>query len=563
MPTDYRVNWARSGESYPSWTDDTANLHPTTASQQLSGLDEGVEYKVRVRARYYDGARAKNPCSGPWAQATRQVAAQPVVQVQQPVVQVQQPVVQVQQDDGSISALTLTSDTPGVLDVSWDAPTGAAPTDYRVNWARSDEDYPPWTDNTANHHPTTTSQQLTDLDEGVEYKVRVRARYHDGPWSGPWAEATRQVASQPPSVVRPADDPPVTLAPPQLTVIEPDDPPVTLIPPKLAVIELDTDDPDDPDVPLVALQQSDGSVSEPADGDLPADTTTPGVLIVDGNGVTGRHTDNVTDRHLDDNGNRYHWMHPDLYAAEDVDWYAVDLQADAFYQFDVKHNGGNLPVYRMRIYDSAGNPVMVTVGTGMNERQVAVNNNFGVPGNLPSQRNTLPFQPDTAGRYYVSIAAPKGGIAPNRVYTLSVQSDDYEDTTSTTAVVEVGGSIRTYIMRTEMNAGITSTTDRDAVKVALQAGTRYRIVWDVACLHEGMITSIFGPTGVIPVAASISRETDGHCTDLTYEFTPLLGGDYFIVVTARGSDFPKNGPTNPSRYAFQGVWGTLTVERIS
>ena len=203
-PTDYRVNWARSDEDYPSWTDNAANLHPTTTSQQLTDLDEGVEYKVRVRARYYDGARAENPCSGPWAEATRQVAAQPVAQaqqpvaqVQQPVVQVQQPVVQVQQDDGAISALTLTSDTPGTLDVSWEAPTGAAPTDYRVNWARSGEDYPPWTDNTASLHPTTTSQQLTDLDEDVEYKVRVRARYHDGPWSGPWAEATRQVAAQP------------------------------------------------------------------------------------------------------------------------------------------------------------------------------------------------------------------------------------------------------------------------------------------------------------------------------------------------------------------------------
>ena len=246
--------------------------------------------------------------------------------------QVQQPVVQVQQDDGSISALTLTSDSPGVLDVSWEAPTGSAATDYRVNWARSGEDYPPWTDNTANLHPTTTSQQLTGLDEGVEYKVRVRARYHDGPWSGPWAEATRQVASEPSPVVRSAVDPPVTLEPPELTVIEPDDPPVapqqttdgpvieldtvdpqvTLEPPKLTVIEPDTDDPDDPDVPLVALQQSDGSVSEPADGDLPADTTTAGVLIVDGNGVTGRHTDNVTDRNLDNDGNRHHSISPHL-----------------------------------------------------------------------------------------------------------------------------------------------------------------------------------------------------------------------------------------------------------
>ena len=112
------------------------------------------------------------------------------------------PAVAQAQQDGAISALTLTSDTPGTLDVSWNAPTGAAPTDYRVNWARSGEDYPSWTDDTANLHPTTTSQQLTDLDEGVEYKVRVRARYHDGadadnPWSGPWAEAT--LTGRPPS----------------------------------------------------------------------------------------------------------------------------------------------------------------------------------------------------------------------------------------------------------------------------------------------------------------------------------------------------------------------------
>ena len=593
-PTDYRVNWARSGEGYPSWTDDTANHQPTTTSQQLTDLDEGVEYKVRVRARYYDGARAKTPWSGPWAEATRQIATQPVVPVQQPVVPVQQPVVpvqqpvvQVQQDDGSISALTLTSDTPGVLDVSWDAPTGAAPTDYRVNWARSGEGYPSWTDDTANHQPTTTSQQLTDLDEDVEYKVRVRARYHDGadadsPWSGPWAEASRQVAAQPSLGVRSADKPPVTLEPPKLTVIEPDepddplvalqqsadgpvieldtdepdDPPVTLEPPQLTVIEPDTDDPDDP---LVALQQSDGSVSEPANGDLPADTTTTGVLIVNGNGVTGRHTDNVTDRNLDSNGNRHHFIHSDLYAAEDVDWYAVDLQANVFYQFDVK-TGGNLPVYRLKIYDSAGNRVMVTVGTGTDERQVAVDNNFGVGGLRNSHSdllNALPFQPDTAGRYYVSIHAPNGGIAPNRVYTLSVQSDDYGDSTRTTAVVAVGGSIRTYIMRTEANASSTSTTDFDWVKVALVAGTRYRFVWDVACLHEGIIYGIFSSQGSHVGPMSISRETDGWCTDLTIEFTPPFGMDYFLSLTARGSDFPQ-----VSRYPFKGVWGTLTVERI-
>ena len=174
--------------------------------------------------------------------------------------------------------------------------------------------------------------------------------------------------------------------------------------------------------------------------------------------------------------------------------------------------------------------------------------------------NALPFRPATAGKYYVSIQGQWGGIAPNRVYTLSVQSDDYGDTRlSTTAVVEVGGSIRTYIMRTEANASSTSTGDFDTIKVALQANTRYRIVWDVACLHEGIIRYIIDATSIPWVPRqTISRETDGWCTDLTYEFTPPLGGDYFIIASARGSDFPE-----VARYPFKGVWGTLTVKRIS
>ena len=132
------------------------------------------------------------------------------------------------------------------------------------------------------------------------------------------------------------------------------------------------------------------------------------------------------------------------------------------------------------------------------------------------------------------------------MYTLSVRSDDYGDSTSTTAVVEVGGSIRTYIMRTEANASSTSTRDFDWVKVTLVGGTRYRIVWDVACLHEGIIFGIFSSTGTHVSQTSIARETDGWCTDLTIEFTPPTGPfftpDYFISLSARGSDFRGGAP---------------------
>ena len=153
---------------------------------------------------------------------------------------------------------------------------------------------------------------------------------------------------------------------------------------------------------------------------------------------------------------------------------------------------------------------MVTVGTGTDERQVAVDNNFGVGGLRNSHSdllNALPFQPATAGRYYVSIHAPNGGIAPNRVYTLSVQSDDYPESEGTTAFVAVGGSIRTYIMRTEVNASSTNTRDFDWVRVrGLQANTRYRIVWDVACLHEGIIRYLVDDFGTSdPIQQAISR----------------------------------------------------------
>ena len=42
----------------------------------------------------------------------------------------------------AISSLTLTSNQPGVIQVSWDAPT-EVPDDYRVVWAKTGEAFPP------------------------------------------------------------------------------------------------------------------------------------------------------------------------------------------------------------------------------------------------------------------------------------------------------------------------------------------------------------------------------------------------------------------------------------
>ena len=79
-PGDYRVNWARADEAFPSWQDDEGNAYPTSNSYTLSDLDEGSEYKVQVRSRYFD-ENGDLEDSGPWSEEGRLTVA-----VQQDVV---------------------------------------------------------------------------------------------------------------------------------------------------------------------------------------------------------------------------------------------------------------------------------------------------------------------------------------------------------------------------------------------------------------------------------------------------------------------------------------------
>ena len=104
---------------------------------------------------------------------------------------------------GAITGLTLTSNAPGTLTVSWDA-ASPTPTDYRVDWAKSDEDYQSWKvdDGHVYPAPTATAVTIADLEHDTEYKIRMRARYYKGEhegksWGGPWATATITVAGEP------------------------------------------------------------------------------------------------------------------------------------------------------------------------------------------------------------------------------------------------------------------------------------------------------------------------------------------------------------------------------
>ena len=86
----------------------------------------------------------------------------------------------------AVRGLRVISSQPGVLEVSWDAPADP-PLEYRLAWARVGESFPARSDGPGNAYPALPSQVITGLDEGVRYKVRVRARYEssESDWSAP------------------------------------------------------------------------------------------------------------------------------------------------------------------------------------------------------------------------------------------------------------------------------------------------------------------------------------------------------------------------------------------
>ena len=107
------------------------------------------------------------------------------------------------ENHGAITGLTLTSEAPGTLTVSWEA-TSPTPTDYRVDWAKSDEEYTSWKVDDGHVYlaDTATAVTITDLEHDTEYKIRMRARYYRGEhegksWGGPWATETITVAGEP------------------------------------------------------------------------------------------------------------------------------------------------------------------------------------------------------------------------------------------------------------------------------------------------------------------------------------------------------------------------------
>ena len=196
-PTDYRVDWAKSTEEYQSWKVDEGHVYPaeTAKTVTITDLAHDTEYKIRMRARYYKGEHENKSWGGPWAEESLQVAANTQ---QEPATPTPEPTPT--PAPGALDEVNSTDDGSGGLVLSWQAPAAPhdQPADYRVNWAKSADEYPSYRQEDANAYPTNSTHTLEGLEYDTEYKIQIRARYYQGehedsPWSGPWRETTAQV----------------------------------------------------------------------------------------------------------------------------------------------------------------------------------------------------------------------------------------------------------------------------------------------------------------------------------------------------------------------------------
>ena len=286
---------------------------------------------------------------------------------------------------------------------------------------------------------------------------------------------------------------------------------------------------------ILGERVSDPSVesSEPTCDDLPESTTTTGRLIVDGDGVKGQHQ-----------------------TQGDADWYSVDLEADTYYQFTANQGKKGLPYYTLRIFNDQG----------VEQRNSLIAKKDDAY-HSPDRRNVLPFRTQTTGTYYVSIEAWRGNGSAV-AYTLAMSGDDYSDDVYTKATFAVDASGRNfenfqnYLMRTSDDPEDSKTSDVDWIHVSLKANTTYKIIYDVACLHEGIIAGVYDAIGtLIPDTEAFfkSNEKIRWCGDITTRFTPASDGEYYIAVTAKGANHPKSGVPNINWNTFTGVQGTLSI----
>ena len=190
-PTDYRIIWTHTSLDYLSYKDsneaERGNVYPVggVTTLTLNDLTPGENYKVQIRARYYNADRSVHERSGPWtAVATQRVKNHPPAEP---------------------TGLTAAQVGHSVLTLTWDDPQDANITGYRVLRGPDAGSL-----STIETDTGSASTEYTDATVAAEttyfYAVLALSADGDGPQSSAISATTP--AAPPPADPPPAEPPP-------------------------------------------------------------------------------------------------------------------------------------------------------------------------------------------------------------------------------------------------------------------------------------------------------------------------------------------------------------------
>ena len=155
LPTTYIVQWKPDGEEY---NEQSRQHTPATSPHEITNLDNGTEYTVRVRAKN-DRGTSDDPGDG-----TNEDTGTPMTKPQPP------------------TGVTITGFGDESLTVAWTAPTdedtgGSAITGFKIQWKLNSD--AGWNTNTYTEVDDTDGQSPYIINQGLingtKYDVRVLA----------------------------------------------------------------------------------------------------------------------------------------------------------------------------------------------------------------------------------------------------------------------------------------------------------------------------------------------------------------------------------------------------
>ena len=200
----------------------------------------------------------------------------------------------------------------------------------------------------------------------------------------------------------------------------------------------------------------------------------------------------------------------------DRDWFAVTLEANRAYQFDLKGlltgDGTIYDPYLGGIFDANGNLMRNTRNDDGGERQ----------------NSRVVFTPAEDATYYVAAGGHGGYRVNEGTYTLSVTDvtasfyDDYRSDTQTTGTLAVGGSV---------TGAVDYEGDEDWFAVTLEASQTYRFDLEGSLTGAG---TLYAPYlgGIYDANANkLGSDDVGEFLNTRVEFTATADATYYVSVS--------------------------------